>query len=186
VDWVSPASAALSALFAGAGLIYAGWTIKASQFSSKIDNLWRMMDKWESDEMLRLRAAAAQALKKKANADEISDVLGFFEVMGYLVRVQAVDAEATWSMFSDWVLPYWLAAKYSIDEDRAVDQTYWQDFEGLWKTLLKIEAQKRGRAEQDVVPDDQVVQGLLDSESKLTPGQPHPSRAWRRARRPIP
>jgi hypothetical protein len=182
VDWFSPASSTVSALAAVAGLIYAARTIEASRFSSKIDNLWRMMDKWESDGMLRLRAAAAQAMKTKANADEIPDVLGFFEVMGYLVRVQAVDAEATWSMFSDWALPYWVAAKYSIDEDRATDPTYWQEFEGLYKTLLEIEAQKRSRPERDVVPSEQGAQELLDSESKLAPGQPQPSRSWRRVR----
>jgi hypothetical protein len=186
VDWISPASSTVSALAAVAALLYAARTIQASQFSSKIDFLWRMMDKWESDGMLRSRAAAAQAMKRKANADEISDVLGFFEVMGYLVRVGAVDAEATWSMFSDWALPYWVAAKYSIDEDRSADQTYWQEFEGLWKTLIAIEAGKRGRPERDVVPSEHDAQELLDSESKLAPGQPHPSRAWRRARRPAP
>jgi hypothetical protein len=180
MDWISPATSMVSALAAVAGLVYAARTIGASRFSSKIDNLWRMTDKWDSADMLRIRAAAAQSLKKHENADEICDVLGFFELMGYLVRVDSLDAEATWSMFSDWALPYWLAAKYFVDDDRSVDRTYWQEFEGLWKTLMKIEAEKRGRPERHVVPNEHDIEILLDGESRLVPGNPRPSRARRR------
>jgi hypothetical protein len=66
-------------------------------------------------------------------------------------------------MFSDWALPYWVAAKPIIDADRTADRTNWQEFESLWDALLTVEAQKRRRPRTDVTPTPQQVNALLDA-----------------------
>ncbi len=56
--------------------------------------------------MHQIRIKACQSLKVKGDADDIADLLGFFEELGFLVRRGSLDAYAAWAMFSDWALPY--------------------------------------------------------------------------------
>jgi hypothetical protein len=190
-DWSVLASIATVAgtAIAAAALVGTGLALAVqiwlARTSSGIDNLWRLVDKWDGDDMVSKRARAAQAMKRHHDTDDVADVLNFFEQLGYLVRKKAIDKESAWAMLSDWALPYYRAAQYFITADRAVDETYWEDFEGLNQVLLQVESRRRRKREGDVQPTSAQVQKLLESESAMVPGQPKPSKKWRRVQRAV-
>jgi hypothetical protein len=117
--------------------------------------------------MHQIRSKACQSLKVQGNADEIADLLCFFEELGFLVRHRSLDAYAAWAMFSDWAIPYWKAAHYFIAADQRNDDTYWEDFEYLNTALLKIESKRRDKTVDQVKPTDADVAKLIEGELTL-------------------
>jgi hypothetical protein len=172
------------------------WQAKQTHASASVSNMWRFLDVWDSGEMHTIRAKASASLKVQGDADEIVDLLGFFEELGFLVRRRSLGADTAWAMFSDWALPYWKAAEYFITEDRREDPTLWEEFAFLNRKLLSIESDRRRKPSSDVRPNKEDVDQLLRGESRLTPSSsriispstgldPSTSRtfsAWRRRR----
>lgn len=144
------------------------WQARQTHASSSVDNLWRFLDDWDSAPMRNVRAKACESLKAHGEADEIADLLNFFEELGFLVRHGSLDAQTAWAMFSDWALPYWTAAHYYIAADQQKDPTYWEDFQYLDRTLLDIEAGRRHKPVLEVEPTHEDVAMLLDGEISLT------------------
>jgi len=159
--------------------------IRLALFTAGIDNLWRLSDQWDGPPMTAKRAIVATSLLMNVEPDEIVDVLGFFELLGYLVRKRGVDSEAAWSFFSDQAIPYWLASQMSITKDRQTDKTYWVDFEWLFDLMIGIELRKRGMTRQQILPSSAALQDFLHEEERLGPGvHGHGPRAWRRRGQP--
>lgn len=143
------------------------WQAKQTQATNSVNNMWRFLDEWDSQQMHQIRIKACQSLKVKGNADDIADLLGFFEELGFLVRHRSLDAYAAWAMFSDWALPYWKAAHYFIAADQKHDHTYWEDFEYLNTALLGIESKRRDKTVDQVKPTDADVAKLIEGELTL-------------------
>lgn len=117
--------------------------------------------------MHQIRIKACESLKVRGDADDIPDLLNFFEELGFLVRKGSLDADTAWAMFSDWALPYWKAGHYYIDADQKRDPTYWEDFQYLNKTLLNIEAKRRNKPVDQVEPTEADVEKLFEGELSL-------------------
>jgi hypothetical protein len=150
------------------------WQARQTHASNSVANMWRFLDAWDSSEMHRIRIKACRSLKVSGDADEITDLLGFFEELGFLVRRRSLDADTAWAMFSDWALPYWKAAEYFITRDQRDDRTLWEDFEFLNRRLLSIEAARKHRSIREVQPTSDDVEKLLEGELRLTASKAHP------------
>ncbi len=143
------------------------WQAKQTHATNSVDNMWRFLDEWDSQQMHQIRIKACQSLKVKGDADDIADLLGFFEELGFLVRHRSLDAYAAWAMFSDWALPYWKAAHYFIAKDQKHDRTYWEDFEYLNTALLRIESNRHHKSIRQVEPKEVDVEKLIEGELTL-------------------
>ena len=143
------------------------WQARQTHATNSVDNMWRFLDEWDSQRMHQIRITACQSLEVKGDADEISDLLGFFEEIGFLVRHGSLGADAAWAMFSDWALPYWKAADYYVAADQALDNTYWEDFAYLNAALLRIESNTRHKPVDQVKPTETDVEKLIKGELTL-------------------
>jgi len=174
--------AAIAAVVAaGVAIVAVLIQIGLARFSDSVENLWRFYDQWYGAPMLRGRPLAATSLLEGGDAAAIVDVLGFFELLGYMVRKRGIDVEAAWSFFSDFALPYWVASRSYVDRDRQIDQTYWQDFEWLHKAMIRIESKKRHLSRTIVEPSAGAATRFLEQEARpdLERKGPGPQ-AWRR------
>jgi hypothetical protein len=183
-DWIA-LTAALGALVAGVAAVAAVWyQVTLARGTSSIDNMLRMDDQWQSDQMLMRRAAAATWLIDHKGqtvdvSDDVSAVMTFFEQVGYLVREKAIKSEAAWEAFSDWALPYWEACEPFVTAQQDINRTYWENFAFLDDEMLVIEARRRKKSRKDVTPDAQKVDAFLEGERTQSTG-----RSWRRTQKP--
>lgn len=115
-------------------------------------------------EFLNVRSAAAKALLEKPN-DQIDDVLDFFDTVGYLVRVGALDKEMAWHTFFHWVRAYWYASKDYVAETRLKEPTVWEDFDQLYHKLMRLEAKKQKKRSLDLVPSIEEMKTFLNQEA---------------------
>jgi hypothetical protein len=137
------------------------WQAKQTHATNSVDNMRRFLDEWDSPQMHQIRTKACQSLKVKGNADEIADLLCFFEELWFLVHHRSLDAYAAWA------IPYWKAAHYFIAADQKHDHTYWEDFEYLNTALLNIESKRRDKTVDQVKPTDVDVAKLIEGELTL-------------------
>jgi hypothetical protein len=152
------------------------------------DFLWRLVQRWESDEMRARRIqVASDFLHHGKDTRNTVDILNFLELLGYFVRSGTIPESGAWLYFVDVVFGYRLAANGLIVRQRLGpqgDPTVFQDLLGLVDTLLKIEAKKRkirGNGPkvtlQDAGWDPEEVRGFLRYETELA-YLPEPSR-WK-------
>ena len=77
----------------------------------------------------------------------VLDVCNFFELLGYLQRLEALQAESVWNSFGVMSQAYWLLCKPALEkrrEERA-DPTLYEDFERLNRLGTDL-ARERGIA----------------------------------------
>jgi hypothetical protein len=166
-DWIALAGAIAASLAVVIALIAMIWQARLTYRSTSVDNMWRFLDVWNGPEMRQCRIKACESLRSNGTAGEITDLLGFFEELGFLVQQHSLDANSAWAMFSDWAIPYRMAADYYIKNDQREDPTSWDGFEYLYHRLLQIEAKRRNKAIQEVMPTAADIARLLESESHL-------------------
>jgi hypothetical protein len=116
-----------------------------SRLNLELDLLTRLEDRFESPHFLSRRRAAAKYLIDNALVDDDNmaevkrlnraayDVLNFFEELGYLQRLGALQAESVWHAFGTMAQAYWLLCKPAIEKRREErgDPTMYEDFERL-------------------------------------------------------
>src|SRR5437867_3615199 len=104
-------------------------------------------DRFSTAELKRSRSNLARALLLGAAsedldaADDADSVLNVFEDLGVLVKGRIVRARLAWTTSAYYVLRYWEALKPHIDwvREKHEDQTYYCEFEELYKTVRNIE-----------------------------------------------
>lgn len=180
-DWAAIAGVVVASIGIIVSAVAVVMQSRQSQTTVNIENLNRAIDQWDSTGMQRLRSEAAAALQQQEDGRAIPKVLSFFEQLGYLVSKKALDAESVWTMFSDWILPYWVASEYFTSKERDHDSTYWECFRSLNVAMPEIEARRRKKPAREVTPTPADVAELLVSERDLIA---HPDersfRSWRR------
>src|SRR5436309_7381643 len=97
-DWIAVAGVLVAALALIVAFVAMIWLAKQTHASNSVDNMWRFVDEWDSQQMHQIRMKACQSLKGKGDADDIPDLLNFFEELGFLVRHRALDADTAWAM----------------------------------------------------------------------------------------
>jgi len=138
--------------------------------------LLRDLDKeFDSEEMRQYRMALSNLCIKREEGAEIPsieiishfDVLNFFDTLGMFLKRNILDLEFTWARYSYWVIRYWEVLEKDINAYRKLekDNVYWEDFEYLYKQIVKFDSQRlkihRGKLAKDE------IRQFLSGESKL-------------------
>ncbi len=115
-----------------------------SRLNLELDLLTRLEDRFESPRFLSRRRAAAKYLIDNVFVDDemveverlnraAYDLLTFFEELGYLQRLGALQAESVWHTFGVMAQTYWLLCKPAIEKRRKErgDPAMYEDVERL-------------------------------------------------------
>lgn len=181
VDW-SAIAAGVSALVAASAIWLEGRRIR---LQIGIDNMWRLIDRWESPQFRRCRAVAAAHLLENLPprgshvSRELLDVLDQFELLAYLVvGSKTLSLEDAWMNFSGPAIEWWRVCQPIIDDYQQVDPTLYEGYSELARQLLKQEARRVGRRRSSEEPSLDDVRAFLTSEKLLVPDDPPVRRRW--------
>jgi hypothetical protein len=114
--------------------------------------LTRMRDRFESPHFRSRRKGAAKHLLDNAFANDGNveveslnkaayDVLDFFEEVGYLHRIEALQAESVRSSFGWYAQAYWFLCKPSVEKMREEykNPDIYEELEGLSRLLMDVD-----------------------------------------------
>lgn len=136
-----------------------------SRFNAGLASIWHLRGEWTGEEMLDVRAAAAEALIEGRGGDDLDAVLDFFDEVAFLMRRGAVDEELVWYQFYWPMVHYWAAAQGYVSAVRATEPTAWEQLEAAMPALLANEARRTGRSGETSMPDRGGIREFLDSEA---------------------
>jgi hypothetical protein len=115
-----------------------------SRLNLEVDLLTRLRDRMESPHFLSRRRAAAKYLIENAFLDgdmveverlnrAVLDVCNFYEELGELQRLGALQIESVWNGFGAIAQTYWLLCEPAIQKRRQerADPTMYEEFERL-------------------------------------------------------
>ena len=110
----------------------------------EVDLLTRLRDRFESPHFMSRRRAAAKYLLDNVFVEEdrmgvaplnraVFDVCNFYEEVGELQRLEALQADSVWNSFGVLAQAYWLMCKPSLEMRRAErgDPAMYEEFERL-------------------------------------------------------
>lgn len=140
-----------------------------------VELLHKLDDKYDGDRMHNFRRNSAVALLKAlennqpvTDNDDVEQVAGFFEAVGYYVERGIIEEEMIWNFFSRHIVNrYELSKEYIIAErSKKADTSYLEYFEKLARRMIAVEIEMVGR--KPSMARDVLIQYLRD-ESKLQP-----------------
>jgi hypothetical protein len=159
--------------------ILLGFQMNAEYQRRTYDPKWMLKfdDDFTSEDMKRKRSKAARYLKmnrtRLANADvespELSDVLDFFEGVGFLMQGDEITPEVAHQAFHYWIHGYYSTALEYIEAIQKEEPTRWECVKGLLELTTEVEKErlrKLGRSEEPPSPADAAK--FLEQESALT------------------
>lgn len=146
--WASLTSAVATAVLAVLTWWLVRSTIREGRRSTGLQLFSQLVESYQGANMRRLRSDLAQSLQHNFSASPVgavvSDrfvafdaidltVLEFFENLGRLARMEALDLQITWNYFADVVQAYWRSAKPTIlaERERTHEPDLFADFEWL-------------------------------------------------------
>jgi hypothetical protein len=142
----------------GFAIVVAVWVFSHETRQSRsllsIDLLFKMEDKFGSDEMRKARADAATAALAHLNEQDpdqqkrqqLDEILNFFEMLAMLVKQKKLDAQYAHFQFGYWFKHYYSFA-YPIIQDIQRDSPHqWSHLAWMHKTFLDIEQQVEQQA----------------------------------------
>ena len=155
-----------------------------TRLNLEVDLLFRMVDRFESPHFVsRRRSAARHIVDGSASVadDEVVeverfdraafDVANFFEQLGYLQRLGALQSESVWHTFGRITQVYWSVYGSAIGKMREEqkDHAIYEEFERLERSITDLD-RERGiehftRAELRRVMEDEAVLGEEPSAS---------------------
>lgn len=143
--WVT---AFVTLIGAFAALIGVWWQLRKQWLLHSASMVTDLADRFVSDEwrIYRMHCAGRfDALQRGEIVDLSEDlpVLGLFEHIGHLVRRGILDRLMVWNKFGWYITRYYLAVTTHKDliehiRTREGDETLWEEFEWLHKTMLQI------------------------------------------------
>lgn len=127
--------------------------------------MWRLIDRWDAHEQTRAEVARLLLSDwegRKRLPQAAHDLLGTFEVLGYLVmRSKTLSLEDAWINFSGPAIQWWFVFRPGIQEMQKEDPTMYEDFERLVEKLIKLDAKKRSRTVESLTPSDEDLRAFL-------------------------
>ena len=139
--------------------------------TTQYDLLLRVDQMFNSDRLQHVRKSVANVLRLRfpARAGElwtntidgkqVQKVLDVFELLGLLVKRHALDEMAVWSLFSYYVINYYLyCEKTKYLEEWLDDPTFYEEFKALYQQMQAISLQKTGA-------EDVIDASFLDEEA---------------------
>jgi len=137
---------------------------KRFRFALGIDTILKMDERFNSEEMKKIRQVAAKSLRDQTNTD-VEDVLDFFETIGMLTHKGALDEEMVWNTFYYWVIRYWYAAKEYIETKRKEDPSIYSELIYLKERLIDIEKKKHLNAKIEFTKNE--IEEFLTEETEI-------------------
>ena len=121
----------------------------------EVDLLTRLRDRLESPHFLSRRRAAAKYLIENAFLDgdmveverlnrAVLDVCNFYEELGELQRLGALQIESVWNGFGAIAQAYWLLSKLTLEKRREErgDPAMYEDFERLNRVVTDLDRER--------------------------------------------
>jgi hypothetical protein len=140
------------------------WQIRRARLATNVELALRFDEKFNREDFRKLRADAAQELKKGSPSKKAEDIFDLFETIGYLVRTSAIRKELAWHTFYEWVHGYWSIGNPQIMKSRheKKDPKRWSDFEYLHKELLKVQRSESSPGEPELLSPEEIDEFLRD------------------------
>jgi hypothetical protein len=117
-----------------------GRSSDALRLSLSADLIARLEERFDSDVLRGSRHSAARALIDRKDLVNAEDVFDFFEMVGLLNRLGALNDEMVHCTFFHWINLYWAAGREyitTVREDKA--STMWTDFETVYQKVRDLE-----------------------------------------------
>lgn len=170
-SWISlTARDAIAALSVLVTLIVFSHTMQRSRQVHQTDLIFKFSERFESNEMRKKRALAAQALIPQQSDDSFVEnhqavdfVLNFFEEVAFLEKRQIVDVESIWHAFSYWTDHYLPATARYRKNSFGDECTHWQDLEYLCKRISQFKKLVNDKTEVGVKD----IMEFLEEEANL-------------------
>ena len=136
---------------------FTGRQIMDARKITAYDHLRSEDDRFESEKMHQHRSRlAAQLLKDLDNPHpdyskyerDAEPLLDYFEAMGLMLRKGIVPKEYLWTLESYEILRYWQILSGYMRWSRVSehDDTFYSEFDYMYRQLLKVELEKRKKA----------------------------------------
>lgn len=140
-----------------------------ARFRTSIDLALKCEETFNGPSFEEKRRKAASALLTDKDTAEAEPIYDFFEIVGFLVRKKAIDADIAWSMFYDWVHGYWSNGEAHIMKLRSEkkDRTLWDDFERLHAALLETQRKEANQSEPNLLSTEEMIKFLNEEKSIL-------------------
>lgn len=138
-----------------------------------VDNMWRLIEKWDEPSLQASRSEAAEDLldnwSHRENLPNSALVtLDLFELLAYLViRSKTLSIEDAWINFSGPAIQWWHVCRPGIAAFRADDPTIYEDFASLAERLISLEEERRGMTRDELRPSDEDLIAFLEGEKAL-------------------
>lgn len=152
-----------------------------------IENMWRLIDTWDSPEFRARRAEAASLLLETFPSRPhqlhdvpyaVLDLLNMFELLGYLVvRSKTLPLEDAWINFSAPAVQWWHVCRPIVEIFQADDETVYEDYTKLTDKFIAEDARRLDTKREELVPSDDDLSSFLRSEMELIEALP-PWRSW--------
>jgi len=161
----------VSAIFVIIAVIIAGLSLRNHQRVAHVDMVVKLRDRFR--QLAPQRKASANFLLTELTSSGkdsipvyLNEVMHLFEELGLFIRRRAVDELALWTLMSDYIRGYYCAAvKLGIIEKyRQDDPNYYNEFEFLYKRMLRIESRKSGANVKSLEFDVDEVKAFLNYE----------------------
>lgn len=130
--------------------------------SLSADLIARLEEKFET--LRQSRHVAAQALLDQQDLGKAEDLFDFFEMLGLLNRLGALNDEMVHCMFFHWINVYWTAGRDYILRIRAERTTeVWVDFQFIHDKAYALEKRKDPHS-RDLMLSKEVLTRYLEQE----------------------
>jgi hypothetical protein len=137
---------------------------EAFRLSIGADLVTGLEEKFDSEVLRRSRRSAASALLKHQNLGDAEDLFDFFEMVGLLSRLGALNDEMVHCMFFHWINAYWTAARdYIVKTREERTSVLWVDFQTVYERTRAIEKAK-DPSSRDLDPSEQDLTEYLKQE----------------------
>ena len=181
---ITAVAAVVAAVVAAGAVFFEGRRVRRQL---GIDNMWRLIDTWDSPEFRARRAEAASLLlgtfpRRPHQLHDVPyavlDLLNMFELLGYLVvRSKTLPLEDAWINFSAPAVQWWHVCTPIVEIFQADDATVYEDYAELAARFIAEDARRLGREKEELLPSDDDLRSFLLSEVELVEALP-PWRSW--------
>jgi len=146
----SPLLIAVSVAISLVALGFAYWQAVLTRRSLGAETLLHLDDTWQSERMLKTRAAAARQLQEvragksvrelfEGNESDVDEVLDYLETVAFFCKRKVLDRELVWNMFYWPMANYWLACDNYIRHVRGIEGRHtWDNFSRLLPKLADM------------------------------------------------
>ena len=131
---------------------------------------YQLEDNFNGERKKMERKKLAEQLKNKSPYVEIQDdVIDFFDMVGTLLRRNAIDEELVYTGLSFFIIRWWKASKEYIlseRESQGNDNTLFTDFEKLYNRMVLFEMKVRKISKETI--ELEPIDRFLNDESNLS------------------